>query len=84
MRFPVGPFRATGRDPATDAPPALLKETIMEPASPTKDGQVRPTEAPAQAGKLTIKGVITHERLMTKIKERNPIIARARKDEQRR
>jgi len=41
-------------------------------------------QAPAQAGKLMIKGVITHEKLMTWIKERNPVIAQARKDERQR
>ena len=56
----------------------------MEPTSQMKEGQVLPTQTPAQAGKITIKGVITHERLMTWIKERNPIIAGARRDGQRR
>jgi len=50
----------------------------MEPASRRKDGQVRT----AQGEKLKIEGVITHEKLMNWIKERNPIIARARRDGQ--
>jgi hypothetical protein len=57
---------------------------MMELTSPTKDGQVRPAQAQVLPEKLEIKGVITHERLMTWIKERNRIIAAARKDGQRR
>lgn len=56
----------------------------MEPASPTKDSQVRAAQAPMQGEKLKIEGVITHEKLMTWIKKRNPIIAAARRDVQRR
>jgi hypothetical protein len=57
----------------------------MASISSTKEHeQVRLTEAPRAANKLTIKGVITHERLMEWIKERNPIIAQARKDASRR
>jgi hypothetical protein len=64
--------------------PALPKETIMEPASPIKDCQVRTAQVSPQAEKLKIEGVITHEKLMSWIQERNHIIARARKDVQRR
>jgi hypothetical protein len=56
----------------------------MEPTSPMKKSEVLPTQTQTQAEKLKIEGVITQERLMTWIKERNPIIARARKDGQRR
>jgi hypothetical protein len=72
-----------GQAPAAVGPGLSDGEMIMEPASRTQDSQVQP-QAPAQAGKLKIEGIITHERLITWIKERNPIIAQARKDGQRR
>jgi len=52
----------------------------MDPDSTAREAQVRPMEVPAK--KLTIQGVMTHEKLMSWVKERNPIIAQARKDEQ--
>ena len=56
----------------------------MEPALPKNDDQVRPTQTPTEFRKLTINAIITHEKLMAWIKERNPIIAQARKEGQHR
>lgn len=54
----------------------------MERTSSTT--QVEQAQPPTQNRKLTIQGVVTHEKLMNWIKERNPIIAQARKDQEHR
>lgn len=63
---------------------ASPKEIIMEQTTPTNYRRRSPPDDSARAGKLMIKGVITHDKLIAWVKERNPSIARARKDERRR
>ena len=53
----------------------------MEPTSSTAEEKGLASQAGAQPGKLVITSVVTHEKLMNWIKERNPIIAQARRDE---
>ena len=53
----------------------------MEPTSSTAEEKGLASQAGAQPGKLVITSVVTHEKLMNWIKERNPVIAQARKDE---
>jgi len=47
----------------------------MEQNLGTYNGQSQPGDAPQQAGKLVISAVVTHEKLIEMIKQRNPIIA---------
>lgn len=53
----------------------------MQPPSSSQKTLSEPAQIPQPADKLLIRGVITHERLVSWIKERNPIIAHARKDD---
>ena len=53
----------------------------MQPTSSPQKTLSEPAQIPQPANKLSIRGVITHERLVGWIKERNPIIAQARKDD---
>jgi hypothetical protein len=54
---------------------------IMEPTSSNAEEKVSASQAAPQPGKLVIRSVVSHATLINWIKERNPIIAQARKDE---
>jgi hypothetical protein len=54
----------------------------MEPNAGDDDSQQQVIQPSPDAGKLVIKGIMTHGKLLSLIKERNPIIAR--RDDRRR
>jgi hypothetical protein len=48
----------------------------MDTQEPTRSNEVTAVRPSQESGKkLVIKGVITHERLLTAIEQRNPIVA---------
>jgi hypothetical protein len=51
----------------------------MKPTEQSPDEQEQPNPPRENAEKLVIKGVITHDRLLTEIEARNPIIAHRQK-----
>jgi hypothetical protein len=53
----------------------------MEPTSSNTEKKVSVSQAVPQPGKLVIGSVVSHETLINWIKERNPIIAQARRDD---
>ena len=48
----------------------------MRPNAETQSHRQRAADTRGAAGKLVVDGVVTHERLLQMIKQRNPIIAR--------
>jgi hypothetical protein len=48
----------------------------MEPTVRSSDDRNEPAQPRQEAGKLVMPGVMTHERILGMIKERNPVIAR--------
>jgi hypothetical protein len=64
------------------AGPATSEGRIMESASSSENGLSDKGEpARTAGGKISIRSVVSHKKLMAWIKERNPIIAQARKDD---
>ena len=53
----------------------------MEPTSSNAEKKVSVSQAEPQPGKLVIGSVVSHETLINWIKQRNPIIAQARRDD---